>query len=409
MPQQFWLVPVLGLAAVLLPAADVPPTPGAEVRVIEEIVAKVNNDIITRGELEKMRIQIEADVRAQKGLSGAELNKEVKEKQADALRDKIDQLLLIQKGKDLNIKIDAEITRRIADIQAQSKISDPDKFHDWVRQQSGGIPFEDVRQNMADQLMTQKVIGQEVGSKISVPQAEIQKYYDEHKKEFVREEMVFLREILIAPTDKSPAAMAAAEKKAKGIVDRARKGEKFGQLARDYSAAETANNDGELGSFKKGELTKQIEEKVFTQNKGYITDPIQTANGYEILRVEERFAAGQASLDEVKNEIMDRLYTPRMKPALRTFLTQLRKDAFLEIRGGYVDSGAAPNKNTAWQDPATLKPETTTKEEVAARKKKKLLGIIPHGSSGPAKLPPPTPTVTPIPPAPTTSPVPHPE
>jgi peptidyl-prolyl cis-trans isomerase SurA len=398
MPQQFRLAPTLFFAASLLQAADVP---NANVRVIEEIVAKVNNDIITRGELEKMRAQIEADLRAQKGLTGPDLEKAVSQRQADALRDKIDQLLLVQKGKDLNIKIDAEITRRFAEIQAQSKISDPDKFHEWVRQNSGGIPYEDVRQNMADQLMTQKVIGQEVGSKISVPQAEIQKYYDDHKTEFVREEMVFLREILIAPADKSPAAMAAAEKKAKGIVERARKGEKFTQLARDYSAAETANNDGELGAFKKGELTKQIEEQVFTKSKGYVTDPIQTPNGFEILRVDERYAAGQASLDEVKNEIMDRLYTPRMQPALRAFLTQLREDAFLEIRGGYVDSGAAPNKNTAWQDPATLKPETTTKEEVAARKKKKMLGVIPHGGGSPTtKLPPPTPPVTPIPQAP---------
>jgi peptidyl-prolyl cis-trans isomerase SurA len=353
-----------------------------------------------------MRAMIEAEVRAQKGLSGAELEKEVQARHADALRDKIDQLLLVQKGKDLNIKVDAEITRRIAEIQAQSKISDPDKFHEWVRQQSGGLPFEDVRQNMIDQALTQKVIGQEVGSKINVPQADIQKYYDAHKTEFVREEMVFLREILIASTDKSPAAMAAAEKKAKGIVERARKGEKFTQLARDYSAAETANNDGELGAFKKGELTKQIEDAVFTQNKGYVTDPIQTPNGWEILRVDERYAAGQASLDEVKNEVMDRLYSPRMKPALRAYLTQLRQDAFLEIRGGYVDSGAAPNKNTAWQDPATLKPETTTKEEVAARKKKKMLGIIPHGSG--TKAPAPPPLVTPIPPAPTVPPVPQP-
>jgi len=74
---------------------------------------------------------------------------------------------------------------------------------------------------------------------------------------------------------------------------------------------------------------------------------------------------------DVKNEIMDHLYTPRLQPALRAFLTKLRSDAFLEIRGGYVDSGAAPNKDTAWKDPAALKPETTTKEEVAARKHKK--------------------------------------
>ena len=116
-----------------------------------------------------------------------------------------------------------------------------------------------------------------MGRNITVPQAELQKYYDEHKTEFVREEMVFLREILIVPADKTPAAKAAAEKKAKDIVARARKGEKFPQLARDYSAAETAKNDGELGSFKRGMLRKEIEDVVFNQNKGYVTDPVDIA------------------------------------------------------------------------------------------------------------------------------------
>jgi hypothetical protein len=251
---------------------------------------------------------------------------------------------------------------------------------------------------MTDQLMTQKVIGQEVGSKINVPQSEIQKYYDDHKTEFVRQEMVFLREILIAPSDASPAAWAAAEKKAKEVVARARNNEKFSQLARDYSAAETARNDGELGAFKRGELKKELEAMVFNQNKGYVTDAFKTDNGYLILKVEDRYAAGQASIEDVKNDIMDKLYTPRLQPALRAYLTKLREDAFLEIKPGYVDAGAAPNKDTTWKDPATLKPDTTTKEEVAARKHKKhLLGVpVPFSSTAPKNTPPPPPLVTPV-------------
>ena len=396
---KYWLGVSALVAGGLLPAADVGTT--GNVRVVEEIVAKVNNDIITRGELDKTRAQLEAEIRAQKGLSGPELEKEVRQHQADALRDQIDQLLLVQKGKDLNINVDPDVTRRLADIQTiDAKEPDPDKFHEWIRQNSGGMSFEDVKQQMKNGLLTQRVIGQEVGRNINVPQADIQKYYDAHKKEFVREEMVFLREILIAPTDKTPAAKAAAEKKAKDLVARARKGEKFPQLARDYSAnPETAKNDGELGSFKRGMLRKEIEDVVFNQNKGYITEPVDTPNGFEILKVEERYAPGQASLEDVKNEIMEKLYAPRLQPALRAYLTKLREDAFLEIRGGYVDSGAAPSKDTSWKDPATLKPETTTKEEVASRKKKKFLGVIPHMSSGnnpnaiaPPPLPPPTKT-----------------
>jgi peptidyl-prolyl cis-trans isomerase SurA len=396
MLSKYWLAGTALAFASFLSAAEAP-----KIRVIEEIVAKVNNDIITRGELERTRLQLEAEIKQQKNLAGAQLATEVQKHQADALRDQIDQLLLVQRAKDLNINVDPDVTRRLAEIQVESKISDPDKFHEWVRQQSGGQSFEDVKLQMKNQISTQRVIGQEVGSKISVPQPEIQKYYDDHKTEFVREEMVFLREILIAPTDKTPAGWAAAEKKAKEIQARARKGEKFTQLARDYSAAETAKNDGEMGSYKKGQLRKEIEDVVFKQNKGYVTDIVKTDNGYVFLKVEERYAPGQASLQDVKNDIMERVYTPRMQPALRTYLSKLREDAFLEIRGGYVDSGAASGKDTSWKDPATLKPETTTKEEVASRKKKRMLGIVPRGSSKVStKLAPPTPTVTPVPSAP---------
>ncbi len=407
MIQQFLLSAALFSAAALLSAADTLPTVPANpnVRVIEEIVAKVNNDIITRGELERQRVQIEAEIRQQKGLSGEELTKEVKQKQADALREKIDQLLLVQKGKDLNINVDPEITRQLADIQVEQKISDPDKFHEWVSQASGGLSFEDVRQNMKDQLITRKVVSQEVGSKISVPQPEIQKYYDDHKAEFVRQEMVFLREILIKPTVDTPAGLTAAKKKADEIVVRARNNEKFSLLVRDYSAAETAKNDGDLPPYKRGEMPKEMEDSVFTKTKGYITDPMKVASGYLILRVEDHYAAGQASIDDVKNEIMDHLYTPQMQPKLRSYLTQLRQDAFLEIRGGYSDSGAAPGKDTSWKDPSVLKPQTTTKEEVAARKhKKKMLGVgVPFTSSTPKQAPA-APTVTPTPQAPVTPP-----
>ena len=117
--------------------------------------------------------------------------------------------------------------------------------------------------------------------------------------------------------------------------------------------------------------------------------------------MEERYAPGQASLEDVKNEVMEALYTPRMQPALRVYLTKLREEAFLEIRGGYVDSGAAPGKDTSWKDPATLKPETTTKEEVASRKKKRFLGIVPKGGQKVGIKPPAaTPAVTPVPAAP---------
>jgi parvulin-like peptidyl-prolyl isomerase len=369
-------------------AAALPMAVAADVKVVEEIAAKVNNDIITRGELEHRRQEIEQELRRQ-GLSGAKLAEAVKQAERDALREQIDQLLLVQRGKDLDIKVDADVTRRLAEIQVQNNIRDPDQFQEWIRQQTG-MPYEDFKQQLTNQILTQKVVGQEIGSRISVSDQEMQKYYEDHKKDFVREDQVFLSQILISTEGKTPEQIAAAEKKAKDLAERGKKGEKFSDLARANSDdTETAKAGGYIGGYKKGLLLKQIEDTVFKEKKGYVSDPIKIEKPacFLVLKVEDRFEAGQASFEEVKNEIEDRLREPKMEPKVREYLTRLREEAFLQIKEGYIDSGAAPGKDTRWQDAAQLKPQTTTKEEVASRIKnrRKLFGLVPiPGTNKPA-------------------------
>jgi peptidyl-prolyl cis-trans isomerase SurA len=270
------------------------------------------------------------------------------------------------------------VNRQIAEIQSRTpgKIADDKKFHEWVTEQTGET-FEDFKLGLKNRLLQQRVLSEEVYRNIVIPKAEIARFYNEHKADFIRQETVVLREILISVGDGSPAKVAAAETKARTIADRARKGEgKFTELARQHSDAPTATADGELGAFKRGDLAKDIDEVVFKQTKGYVTDPIRRPAGFEIYRVEERFAAGQASLDEVQNDITGRLVEMRAEPKRREYLTQLRQNAFLQIKPGFTDSGAAPGKDTAWQDPTQLRPETTTKEAVAAQRRRKLLHII---------------------------------
>jgi peptidyl-prolyl cis-trans isomerase SurA len=365
---------------VVLIAATLPIASAADVRIVEEIVAKVNGDIITRGELFRNRQMLEQDLRSQ-GVTGGRLQDELKLREKDTLRDQIDQLLLVQRGKDLNLKIDSDVTRRLADIQSQSKIVDPDEFHRWLQQQTG-VPFEEFKQQMTNQLLTQKVISEEIGSRINIPEADLRKYYDEHKADFVREETVFLSQVVISTEGKNAEQVAAAQKKAADLVARARKGEKFADLAKANSDdTETSKNGGELPPYKRSDnlLRKEIADVVFAQKKGYVTDPIKIPNGLLILKVDEHYEAGQAPFEEVKEEVMQRMAGPMMQPKVRDFLTKLRQDAFLEIKEGYVDTGAAPNKDTRWVDAIELKPQTTTKEEVAAHHKKKLLWVVPIG------------------------------
>jgi len=356
----------------VLMAAGLPLVYAADVKVVEEIAAKVNGEIITRGELEQARRDIEQSLRAE-GLGGTKLQDAVKQYSANSLREKIDEILLVQKGKDLNINVDSEVTRQLADIQVQARdkdgnrITDPDKFQKYVQEQTG-MQFEDYKDRMKRQMLAQRVIGQEVGYRINIPEPELRKYYDEHKADYVRREEVFLSQILISTEGKTPAQMAEAEKKAKDIVARARKGEKFSELVRQYSDdPETAKNSGSLPPYQRGIMPKDMEDVVFKENKGYVTDPFKRPQGLVILRIDERFQAGQASFEEVKERIQEEMARPKMEPKIREYLTRLRQEAFLEIKDGYLDSGAAPGKDTRWHDVAQLKPQTTTKEEVAAR------------------------------------------
>ena len=351
----------------------------ADVAVVEEIIAKVNGDIITRGEIERQRRMMETEMRARapKSMTPAQVTQLIEERQKDVLRDKIDNLLLVNRGKELNINVDGEVSKYIADLQRQTKIADQEKFAAMVREQTG-TSFEDWKSEMRNSMLTQRVIRQEVGSKINISKDEIRKYYEEHKSEFMRQEQIFLREILLVTEGKTPAEQAAIEKKAKDLVARARKGERFGELARDNSEAESAQNFGDIGAFKKEDLAEIVRNATWEQPKGFVTEPIKVQRGWLIFRVEEKHQAGQAALEEVDNEIMGRLYEPRMGPAMREYLTNLRLNAFLEIREGWTDSSAAPGKSTKWTDPAQLKPETISKQELDAQtRRKRLLWMVP--------------------------------
>jgi hypothetical protein len=224
------LVPLLvlgsaGLAAVSLAAADM--------NVVEEIVAKCNGDIVTRGDIERSRRELIETLRAN-GYVGADLEQQLADREKNLLRDRIDQLILAQKAKDLNINVDSDVSKQLAGIQSDSKIADPDKFQAYIKEQSG-MPFEDFKQELKTRLLTQRVVREEVTEKMSVKHEDLEKYYNEHKTDFVRDERIVLQEILISTEGKDDAGVAAAEKKAKDLVARARKGERFAEMARDNS------------------------------------------------------------------------------------------------------------------------------------------------------------------------------
>jgi peptidyl-prolyl cis-trans isomerase SurA len=364
----------------LVPVLWVGRLASAEVKVVEEIIAKVNGEIVTSSELEKSKADLRAEL-ARQNLSGPQLEQALAEREKEILRDLIDHSLLVQKGKDLGISVETQVLRYLDELRRQYNIETMEEFERWVVERTG-TPYEDLKDNIRNQFLTQRVIGQEVSSRINVPREELLKYYEEHKSEFVREEQVHLREILVSTEGKDPGEIPALEKKANDILARLKKGERFDQIAMKMSDnADSAKNGGDIGFFKRGLLAKDIEDIVFNARRGFVSDVIKRPNGFLILRVEDRHQAGQASFEDVEQEIMERLWTPKMQPALREYLTYLRQMAFLEIRPGYIDTGAAPGQDTSWKDPENFKPAVTTKAE-ATKKKRKLLWLIPLGTKG---------------------------
>ena len=366
------------LAALAFAAA-----PRAEIVILEEILAKINGDILTRSEYESAIEEVRAGIRAVKDLTNEERAERFKLVGKDTLRNLIDEKLLVQKGTDLDVDIESMVREQQNRIMKQYKLKTTEEFQDFAADKFG-LPFEDLMDQMRRNIMTQTVLNQEVGPTIQISPEEIAAYYEEHKSEFVRKDSVQLSEIFISTADKTGEELEEAEKKAKEVHDRVHRGEPFAEMAKRFSESEqTAEQGGYLGVYEKGMLRKDMEDIVFAARSGFITELIEIPNGYMLLKVDQRFQPGQAALDEVKDEVRQKVMTPRWNPAVRTYLVTLREEAYIEIRPGYVDTGAASGQNTDWSDPAKLAPVTTTKEELLlTRKSHRLLWMIPFPGGG---------------------------
>ncbi len=356
----------------------------AETVIVEEIIAKINGDIILKSDLDKAVAEVRREVEATPDATPAEKQELLARREKDVLSDLIDERLLVGKGEELGVNVEADVIRQRDAIMQRAKITDLEEFERFVNQQTG-MPIEDLMDRMRDQFLTQAVLSQQVSSRLSVTHEEIQQYYDAHKEDFVRSEGVRLAEILISnESATTEEELEAVEKEARDVHARVSRGERFDEMARRFSdSAASKERGGDIGIFRRGVLQKDIEDEVFAANPGYITDLKQVSRGWLILKVNERYREGLAELEEVTDEIRGILIGPRYQPAIREYLASLREDAYIEIRPGYVDSNAVEGKDTSWSDPAKLAPVTTTRDELLSKKKKKkLLWLIPMGGGG---------------------------
>ncbi len=133
------------------------------------------------------------------------------------------------------------------------------------------------------------------------------------------------------------------KKKAETALKRVKDGEDFGEIAKRFSDSSTAKQGGFLGVYKRGELSKELEDIVFKMKKNDLTDVMDTKQGYLVLQVLERYEEGEQPLAKVENEIMDHLYSERMEPAMRQYLKTLREQSYVVIKPGYQEIAGGGN------------------------------------------------------------------
>ena len=379
--------------------------------VIEDIVARVNDAIITRSDLQRSRNQVQAELKQQ---SPTDASQKFASREKDVLRDLIDQKLLLQKGKDAGITGDTQVIKRLDEIRKSMNLESMEDMEKAAQAQ--GASFEDFKENLRTNVVTQQVISQEVGKQIKILPADVTQYYEAHKKEMEQPEQVRLAEILVstepktdepkpgdskvpaasgtqttadakststtaaAPNPTQPPAQAnagdvasrnaAAEAKANQLLDSIRKGTKFEDVAQKSSDGPTAAQGGDLGFFKRGALAKELEDKTFAMKPGEVSNVIKTRQGFIILKVLQHDAAGIPPQKEVENQIYEALYYEKLQPTLRGYLTKLREEAYIDIKPGFIDTGASPNQT---------KPVITNVVASAdnkSKKRKKKLGVF---------------------------------
>jgi len=333
-----FLAPAILAAICVLPAAA---------GVIEEIIAQVNDHAVVLSEykrsLDAIRQELSQEAR------GLDLEAKYNDKAKDALRDLIDSQLLVQQAADLGMNADADVVKRLDAIRIQMKLPSMEALEEAVGKQ--GMNYEDFKQNLRENILTQQVINREVGSRVQVTPQEIATFYEQHKKDLERPEGVHIQEILILTDGKKPEELPALQAKAEEALKQAKAGGDFGELAKKYSDDATAANAGDAGFFERGNMAPEIEAIAYALKKGQVSDIIKTKYGLLILKLLEHTQAGVPPQAEAETMIHERIYYQKIQPALREYLTKMRQESYIVIKPGYTDSGAAPSQQAASQKP----------------------------------------------------------
>lgn len=368
----------LAAAAVVLVAGAALAAPAARAqeegapRVVDEVIAQVNTEVITLSSLKREQANaVQALVQQSGGkMTTAQAEAEMQKRQAEVIATLINEQLLIQKGKELGLaeEVEAEVNRRMEEVRKQEGIATVAALE--AAMNAAGVSPAAIRQSLRVEIMKNFVLGSEVDRKIfwSIPEADVKKYFEAHKDKFRKPEAVTLSEIFLGTTGKDEAEVKA---RAGQLVQQLRVGGDFKAVAMVQSERENntgqrvaPSTGGKIGTFPINQITHEgLAAAVKTLRAGQISDPVKMENGYTILRVDERTAAGEAAYDDRK--VREAITVERLDKERKLYIDGLRREAYVDLAPSYRDA-VLPLLKTSEPQPT---PKAAAKTASAAPKK----------------------------------------
>ncbi len=319
---------ILALVAVL-------PLPARAQTVVDKIIAVVNSDIILQSELEEQAITMESLVA--ENLEGADLLEAIEEGRANLLRDMIDRSLLIQKAEEYGIDGSLEVVRTMERLREDYDFETIEDLEGAIVSQ--GDSLEEYREMIRTQYLTEVLVSQEVYRNIIITNEEAREYYEANLESFESPPGVQIQEIVILRSP-DPEADEAARAKADEAVARVTDGEDFGLVAFETSEVESAQSGGALGFFETGQLGEVYANAVADLGRNDVGEIIELPDVFLILKLVDRHDGGIRAFELSFQEIQEYLGSLQYDDARREYVNQLRRESFIDVKAGYVDTGA---------------------------------------------------------------------
>ncbi len=313
-----WL---LGSMLMLSPALSAQTKPA---KIVDRIVAQVNDDIITQSDINRAMIGVKQELAAK--YAGEQLEQEVKKEEDNVLEELIRKKLVLQKANELGIGsgMDVQVSTYIEDLRKKNNFKDMDEFEAALSQQ--GMTLAGFRDDIKKEMIIQEVIGYFVDSRITLLSEEIERYYKEHQKDYSTPEEVTLSEIVI-PNSSGGQAQTLANEYRKRILQ----GESFAAVASQYSKGATAAKGGSIGTFETAKLSTQIAAAIASVKEGDVSEIIKIPEGLVFFRVDARKPSVVRPFDDkLRNEIKALLYQQKRQPELERFIAQLKEEAYIQ-------------------------------------------------------------------------------